>query len=91
MRTLNTLVHNRKITSCDLAKVTEKKLKKNSKLKNQTALPSQTSAFCEKAVVKHASGKPLTRARGRKVVSPAQEAAAHHCRHSKSPLFSQKF
>jgi len=66
MRTLNALMHNRKDTGRDLAKVSEKKLKRNGKLKNQAALPSQTSAFCPKAVIKHASGKPLTRAKSQR-------------------------
>lgn len=55
-------MHNRKDTGrCrllnhDLVKVTEKKFKK--KINNQTALPSQTSAFCAKAAIKHVSRKP---------------------------------
>lgn len=57
---INSLIQTRKDTGfChllnhDLGKVTEKNLKKP----NQTALPSQTSAFCVKAAVKHVSGKP---------------------------------
>lgn len=57
---INSLIKTRKDIGCccllnyDLVKVTEKNLKKP----NQTALPSQTSAFCVKAAMKHVSGKP---------------------------------